>query len=169
MINALEYRSFLIALREKMINNPRLKEKFSDRVVFLDDEEDPILDGISFQKPFIAIDDFASTPDPTGSGQMEESLKIRLWVITKRPPTRDVQQMMINREYGTVTLWELLANEMCSEADRNDFSGTSYSGEPIIEAYFIGTDRRKKMGKNREFIGKYLDIEYQRVLQVEVV
>lgn len=170
MNDPFEYRSLLLAIQEKMKNNERLREKFGERIIIIDDPDDPTVDGITAQKPYIGIDDFESTLEFMGSGMFEDNARVRIWIFTQSFP-KDLQQAVIGKELGIITLWQLVLNEMCWSAARNNFDGTNYGGPQVVEARYVAASRREKI-KNplrANIFRKNLEIEYQRILTTEMV
>lgn len=80
------YPDLLLAIRDKLANNIRIKEAFQDRIIFVDDPDDPKLEGGTMQKPYLAIHDADYTSPYLFSGQREEALPVEFWIYQQRFP-----------------------------------------------------------------------------------
>jgi len=91
----LEYRSLLLAIFDKWKNSVRIAEGFRDRLIFVDDPDDPKLDGVTMQKPYLALHDADFDAAPYGfSGQREERIPVEVYIYQQRFPNNQSESLI---------------------------------------------------------------------------
>lgn len=78
-------RSFLMAVKEKILSKPILRDQFIDQIIFVDDENEPqFYEGISLSKPILGIHDSEQMTRVRTGGQREENIRVELWLYSQR-------------------------------------------------------------------------------------
>lgn len=77
-------RTFYIALKNKILNNPNLNVVHKGQVIFVDNESDPRFEGLKTSEPVIGIKDTGSSYPPMYAREREEKISVNIWIYLQQ-------------------------------------------------------------------------------------
>lgn len=84
----------LVAVRNKLLSDSGIRDSFDNRVVFVDDPDDPAKQGETVKYPFLGIHDASLSAPFEMSGQREERITAELWIYQQRFPKQMNESMI---------------------------------------------------------------------------
>lgn len=138
----MSWSEFLIAFQDKMLQKPNITGKLIDRIIHLDDLEDPDTQAVGGKYPFagIMLDDL--NPDYEERQHWSEDVPVLVAVYQQRFPKNS--QLHLVGPDGLYAISEAITADVAEGGMNNDID-YEYDGPDIIELHWVQTSRPSRL------------------------